>query len=120
MRRDLCSLSDRQKEYSVMSRPKGDGKGRLGGGRKPGQPNKVTKEMREVLAPLISDYISGAGIGENRRTLANDLAVMEPEDRAKVITNLVPYVMPKLASVEVKQQSEGKTFKDELDELEQS
>ena len=103
-----------------MARPKGDGKGRLGGGRKPGQPNKVTKEMREVLAPIISDYIGGEGIGDNKRTLANDLAVMEPEDRAKIITNLVPYVMPKLASVEVKQKGEGKSFKDELDELEES
>lgn len=92
----------------------------MGGGRKPGQPNKITKEMREVLAPIISDYISGEGIGKNKRTLANDLAVMEPEDRARIVTNLVPYVMPKLASVEVKQKGEGKSFKDELDELEES
>lgn len=103
-----------------MARQKGDGKGRLGGGRKPGQPNRVTKEMREVLAPIISDYIGGEGIGEGKRTLANDLALMEPEDRAKIITNLVPYVMPKLASVEVKQKDESKSFKDELDELEDS
>ncbi len=103
-----------------MSRQKGDGKGRLGGGRKPGQPNKVTRELREVLTPIISDYVSGEGIGESRRTLANDLAAMDPEDRARVITNLVPYVMPKLASVEVKQKGEGKSFKDELDELENS
>ena len=102
-----------------MSRQKGDGKGRLGG-RKPGTPNKVTRELREVLTPLISDYVSGDGIGKDKRTLANDLAVMEPEDRARVITNLVPYVMPKLASVEVKQKGEGKSFKDELDELENS
>ena len=103
-----------------MARQKGDGKGNQGGGRRPGQPNKVTRELREVLTPIISSYISGEGIGENRRTLANDLATMEPEDRAKIITNLVPYVMPKLASVEVKQKGEGKSFKDELDELEES
>lgn len=102
-----------------MARQKGDGRGRLGG-RKAGQPNKVTKEMREVLAPIIQDYISGEGIGNNKRTLANDLSVMEPEDRAKIVTNLVPYVIPKLASVEVKQKGDGKTFKDELDELEDS
>ena len=100
-------------------RVKGDGKGRYGG-RVAGTPNKVTKELREVLAPIISSYISGDGIGDDKRTLANDLAVMEPEDRAKIITNLVPYVMPKLASVEVKQKNEGKSFKDELDELENS
>lgn len=103
-----------------MARQKGDGKGNQGGGRRPGQPNKVTRELREVLTPIISSYISGEGIGENKRTLANDLASMEPEDRAKIITNLVPYVMPKLASVEVKQKGEGKSFKDELDELEES
>lgn len=103
-----------------MARPKGDGRGRLGGGRKPGQPNKITGEIRNVLAPIITSYISGEGLGETKRTLANDLAVMEPEDRAKIITNLVPYVIPKLASVEVKQQGEEKNFKDELDELENS
>ena len=100
-----------------MAKPKGSPKT---GGRTAGTPNKITGEIRSVLAPLITDYVSGQGIGKNRRTLANDLEVMEPEDRAKIITNLVPYVIPKLQSVEVKQQGEGKSFKDELDELENS
>lgn len=100
-------------------RAKNDGRGRLGG-RAKGTPNKVTKELREVLTPLISDYLSGEGLGPTKRTLANDLACMEPEDRARIITNLVPYVMPKLSSVEVKQKNEGKTLEEELNELENS
>lgn len=101
-----------------MARAKGDGKGRQGGGRKPGVPNKITGELRAILAPVIASYISGDGLGEKKRTLEKDLALMEPEDRAKVITNLVPYVIPKLASVEVKGKADEKTFKAELDELE--
>ena len=47
-----------------MARAKGDGKGRQGGGRKPGVPNKITGELRAILAPVIASYISGDGLGE--------------------------------------------------------
>lgn len=80
-------------------------------------PNKITREMRNILAPVIENYITGVGIGKEKYSLEQDLAKMEPEDRAKIISGLVPYVMPKLASVEVKNTEPKKTFQDELNEL---
>lgn len=86
-------------------------------GRKPGVPNKITGKVREALAPVIENYISGYGIGQKKESLEKDLAAMDPEARAKIITALVPYVVPKLASVEVKAQENIQSFRDELDEL---
>lgn len=104
-----------------MAREKGSGK-TPGSGRKKGTPNKITGELREFLTPIITKYLSDDGIGdaEHRHNLEQDLAKMEPEDRARTITNLVPYVMPKLASVEVKSKPDEKSLRDELDELENS
>lgn len=100
-------------------REKGDGKGRQGG-RQKGTPNKVTREARETLAPIINKYIGGEGIGKSKRTLEADLECMDPDERPKVMAMYLPYAMPKLSSVEIKPTNEGKSLKDELDELEES
>ena len=101
-----------------MPRQKGDGRGRLGG-RTKGIPNVVGRDMREALAQIINKYFT-TGIGKGCKTLETDLANMAPEDRARVTAQLVPYVVPKLSSVEVKDKTAAKSFKDELDELENS
>lgn len=102
-----------------MPRHKGDGLGRCGGGRKKGTPNKVGREMRESLANIIDKYFT-TGIGKGLNSLETDLCNMAPEDRAKVVAQLVPYVVPKLSSVEIKDQATVKSFRDELDALENS
>lgn len=99
-------------------RPKNDGRGRLGG-RVKGTPNKLTKNVREAITPVITAYMSGDGIGDKDclKTLEKDLADMTPADRAKVMCSLVPYVIPKLTSVEIPNAVPVKTFAEELDEL---
>ncbi len=93
---------------------KGD-KRPAGAGRKPNTPNKTTREMRNILAPVVEGYING---GEGAEfSLAEDLKDMDPAERARIMKDLVPYVLPKLASVEVKADIEHKGFKEELDAL---
>ena len=87
------------------------------GGRVKGTPNKATGAVRNVLAPIISSYIGGDGLGDNKVTLEQDLAKMDPAERARIIANLVPFVMPKLAAVEVKEEKKRPSYQDELDEI---
>ena len=98
-------------------RAKGDGRGRLGG-RVKGTPNKVTSEVKNALAPIVTAYISGNGIGAQKAKLADDLAaIKDPADRARIMKDLIPYVIPKLSSVEIKDAVPVKTFREELDEM---
>lgn len=97
-------------------RKKNDGRGRMGG-RKKGTPNKTTAELREALTPIISRYFNGEGVGSDAICFEKDIQEMEPLERARAMAGVLPYVMPKLASVEVKDAARPKTFKDELAEL---
>lgn len=100
-----------------MARVKNDGKGRLGG-RVKGTPNKVTSEVKNALAPIVMAYVSGEGIGEQKAKLANDLAaIKDPADRARIMKDLIPYVIPKLSAVEIKDAVPVKTFREELAEM---
>ena len=38
-----------------MARQKGDGRGNQGGGRKPGTPNRVTRERRELINQFLDE-----------------------------------------------------------------
>lgn len=79
------------------------------GGRKKGTPNKSTKEVRELIQKFVElkwdDFI-----------LAYD-SIEKPADKCYIMTALLPYISPKMASVEYKGEVPVKTFKDELDEL---
>ena len=99
-----------------MARPKNDGKGRLGG-RSKGTPNKVTSEAKSALAAVVEAYVSGEGLGQTKAKLSEDLEVMQPAERAKVMKDLIPYVIPKLSAVELKDKVPVKTYKDELEEM---
>lgn len=92
-----------------MARMKGDGKGQNGGGRKKGTPNKVTKEKREMLAMFIEENF------EDFKQSYKD--IVDKEKKCRIFLELLPFVMPKLSSVEMKDSVLPKTFKDELDEL---
>ena len=63
------------------------------GGRKAGITNKATKELREQLGCIVQTSLD---------ELPETLAAMEPTDRARFLVALLPYVMPKLNSVELK------------------
>ena len=99
-----------------MARAKNDGKGRMGG-RTKGTPNKVSSEVKNALAPIVMAYVNGEGLGETKAKLAEDLEAMQPAERAKVMKDLIPYVIPKLSAVEIKDAVPVKTFREELDEM---
>lgn len=63
------------------------------GGRKVGTPNKSIKEVRQQLQTIVQTSLN---------ELPETLAEMEPTDRARLLTALLPYVMPKLNSIELK------------------
>ncbi|MBP5389727.1 MAG: hypothetical protein J6Y27_05220 [Bacteroidales bacterium] len=89
-------------------REKNDGRGRLGG-RKKGTPNKVSKEMKDLLAKFVDDRW-------DEFVAAYDM-ITEPEKKCQIMVSLIPYLAPRLASVEKKDISPGKSFEDELDEI---
>lgn len=99
-----------------MARAKNDGKGRMGG-RTKGTPNKVSSEVKNALAPIVMAYVNGEGLGDTKAKLAEDLESMQPAERAKVMKDLIPYVIPKLSAVEIKDAVPVKTFREELDEM---
>lgn len=101
-----------------MARQKNDGRGRLGG-RQKGSTNKTTREMREVLAPILTAYM-GDGLEDGdggKMSLVQDLKDMAPDERGRIMKDLMAYVAPKMASMEVKAEVERKTYQDELDEM---
>ena len=99
-----------------MARPKNDGKGRLGG-RAKSTPNKVTGEAKSALAAVVEAYVSGEGLGQTKAKVSEDLEAMQPAERAKVMKDLIPYVIPKLSAVELKDKVPVKTYKEELEEM---
>ena len=60
------------------------------GGRKKGTANKQTKELREQLQQVVQNTLD---------ELPGMLAELEPMERAKLLTSLLPYVLPRLNSV---------------------
>lgn len=93
----------------TRGRKKNDGRGRLGG-RKKGTPNKTTKGLKEVLNRIVEGYFTGSAdpsLGESFPTLAIDLNAMTPEGRARMITGLVGYVVPKLQSMSIEDQAKA-------------
>lgn len=90
-------------------RKKNDGRGRLGG-RKKGTPNKATKGLKEVLNRIVEGYFTGlpdSTLGSGFPALTKDLIAMTPEGRAKMITGLVGYVVPKLQSMSIEDQAKA-------------
>jgi len=89
-------------------RRKGDGKGRQGG-RQKGTPNKVTKETKELLSNFVTSRWEDFVLSYDN--------IKDPEKKCQIMTQLIPYVVPKMASVEYKGDIPVKTLADELDEI---
>ena len=64
--------------------------GKKFGGRKKGTPNRLTKETRTLLKNIVYNEM------ENIEPLLNEL---ETEKRLEIIVKFLPYVLPKVESV---------------------
>jgi hypothetical protein len=66
--------------------------GKKTGGRKAGTPNKMTKTLRQQVEKIVQTMLAD---------VPDALPGMETADRMKVLTALLPYVLPKLSSTDV-------------------
>lgn len=92
-----------------MARKAGDGKGRQGGGRKPGVPNKVTALGRELMLDFAAKKYKDFEEAFDK--------IPSPKDKCNVYLNLLAFAVPKLSSVDLKTDNVRKSFQEELDEL---
>lgn len=65
-------------------------KGKKTGGRVKGTPNRLTKEIREILKNLIFTEL------ENFQTYFDEL---EPKEKMEIVYKLMPYVLPKVKDI---------------------
>lgn len=63
-------------------------------GRPVGVPNRVTAEVKEIINQFINNNIGN---------LQNDFNNLESKDKLRFLIDLLPYIVPKLTSVEVKE-----------------
>lgn len=95
---------------AAPGRKKGDGKGRLGG-RAAGTPNKTNAEIKAAFAKLVGEYLddtpqTGKTKANGRRfSLADDLEQMQPQERARIITGLAPYIIPRQQALSIEDQT---------------
>ena len=86
-----------------MARKKNDGRGRMGG-RAVGTPNKTTTAVKTAISQIVSDYLSPTK-GKTRHTLVKDLESMQPSERAKLMTGLASYIIPKQQAMTIEDQT---------------
>ena len=63
-------------------------------GRKAGTPNKATTEIKEAFQMLLED---------NLPTLQRDISSLEPKERVKFMLELASFIIPKMKSVDLKE-----------------
>ena len=61
------------------------------GGRQRGTPNKVTADLRKVLKQIIAAELEA---------LPSTLAQLPGKDRVELVLKLMPFVLPKIESIE--------------------
>ena len=69
------------------------------GGRQKGTPNRTTKNIKEAINLIVSNNID---------RLQDDIDSLEPKERIKVIIDFLPFVVPKLQSVQTDAEPEAK------------
>ena len=72
------------------------------GGRKPGVPNKVTREFRETVTRLLEDN------AENVARWLEKVAADDPDKALQRLAQLAEFAAPKLSRSEVKAEVENK------------
>jgi hypothetical protein len=73
-------------------------RGRKTGGRKPGSKNKLSFDMREKLNEAANNY----GLIDK---IFTDLDSLEPRERIKAMTSILPYLMPRLSTLDVEKEA---------------
>jgi hypothetical protein len=73
-------------------------------GRPQGAKNKSTLLMRDRIQSLFDD---------NYQTIQHDLEALEPKDRLKFLSDLLPYLLPKLQSTTYSQKIDLDSITDE-------
>lgn len=68
------------------------------GGRIQGTPNKVTKELRDLLKSVIAKELE---------TITERLDLLDPRERLEVTLKLMSYVMPKVQTLDSSYDSLG-------------
>lgn len=63
------------------------------GGRKKGTPNKVTAPIKEAVSDILKVYLDSGD-------MLRDFNSLESRDRIMVAEKLMPYIMPKMQSVQ--------------------
>lgn len=66
-------------------------KGKKTGGREQGTPNKVTKELRNIINDFLNEKIE---------QVQKDFEILEPKDRVKIYIELLQYSLPKYQSID--------------------
>jgi hypothetical protein len=76
------------------------------GGRAAGTPNKATAAVKTAISDIVEAYLSPADAAKPLKfNLAEDLEAMQPQERAKLITGLAAYIVPKQQALSVEDQS---------------
>ena len=74
--------------------------GKKFGGRGAGTPNKLTKDLRELITQFLSD---------NWSKMENDFEALEPKDRILFYEKLLKYAVPQLQNTTLETQFENLT-----------
>ncbi len=83
--------------------------GKKTGGRKKGTPNKVSGDMKAVLAAFFSEYYES---GEFEKDFYK---ILDPKDRLEITAKLLPFFMPKMQAVQADiNATTTKTIEDDL------
>lgn len=68
------------------------------GGRKKGTPNKMSASIRKRLEEQLEPFLDNLGL-----LIAK---IEEPKDRVQAITQILPYIAPKMATIDMKSEEE--------------
>ena len=89
-------------------------KGKKTGGRKKGTPNKVSGDMKAVLAAFVSEYYDS---GEFKKDF---YSMLDPKDRLEIVAKILPFFMTKMQAVQADiNATTTKTIEDDLIRLSQ-
>lgn len=91
-----------------MARPKGDGRGRIGG-RAKGTPNKTTQQMRSLLADFCKENYEDF--------VATYQRILNPKERCEVYLKAQQFVTPRLNAVDLDVKDTDRSFKSELEKM---